>query len=83
MRALPSAKANKTTKSVAAKKNVTTGPMIPSAVPIGWCAADTGPGFIPACYNPADKRVYKAIFVYIYGLTKFLYVHPCSFVWKC
>ena len=76
MKALPSVQINKTTKSVAGKKNVI-GPMIPPPLPLGWCAADTG--FIPACYNPVDKRVYKAIIVYVCGLTKFLYVHPCSF----
>ena len=76
MRALPSVQINKTTKSVAGKKNVI-GPMIPPPIPLGWCAADTG--FIPACYNNVDKRVYKAIIVYICGLTKYLYVHPCSF----
>ena len=68
MRALPSVQINKTTKSVAGKKNVI-GPMIPPPIPLGWCAADTG--FIPACYNPVDKRVYKAIIVYICGLTKY------------
>ena len=61
MRALPSVQINKTTKSVAGKKNVI-GPMIPPPTPLGWCAADTG--FIPACYNPVDKRVYKAIIVF-------------------
>ena len=51
--------------------------MIPPPTPLSWCAADTG--FIPACYNPVDKRVYKAIMVFADGLTKYLYVHPCSF----
>ena len=76
MRALPSVQINKTTKSVAGTKNVI-GPMILPPTPLGWCAADTG--FIPACYNPVDKRVYEAIMVFVDGLTKFLYVHPCSF----
>ena len=51
--------------------------MIPPPIPLSWCAADTG--FILACYNPVNKRVYKAIMVFVDGLTKFLYVHPCSF----
>ena len=76
MCALPSVQINKTTKSVAGKKNVI-GPMIPPPTPLGWCAADTG--FISACYNPVDKRVYKVIMVFVDGLTKYLYVHPCSF----
>ena len=76
MRALPSVQINRTTKSVASTKNVI-GPMIPPALPLSWCAADTA--FIPACYNPVDKKVSKAIIVFICGLTKYLYVHPCSF----
>ena len=76
MRALPSVQINKTTKSAAGKKNVI-GPMIPPPTPLGWCAADTG--FISACYNPVDKRVYKVIMVFVDGLTKYLYAHPCSF----
>ena len=77
MRALPNVQINKITKSVSGKNNVI-GPMIPPPVALSWCAADTG--FIPACYNPVDKRVYKAIMVlFVDGLTKVLYVHPCSF----
>jgi hypothetical protein len=75
MRALPSVQINKTTKSVAGKKNVI-GPMLPPPIPIGWCASDCA--FIPACYNPIDKKKYSAVCVYICGLTKFIYVHACT-----
>ena len=60
MRALPSVQINKTTKSVAGKKNVI-GPMIPPPIPLGWCASGLC-AFIPACYNPIDKkRVFRGV----------------------
>lgn len=75
MNSKPAIQINKTTKSVAGKANVI-GPLLPPAIALGWCACDTA--FIPACYNPADKKRYSAVCVYICGLTKYLYVHPCA-----
>ena len=50
--------------------------MIPPAKPLAWCATDCA--FIPACYNLVDKKKYSAVCVFIDGLTKFIYVHPCT-----
>ena len=72
----PSVQVNKTTKSVAGKKNAIE-PMTPPPTPLGWCASDCA--FIPpACYNPADKKRHSAVCVFICGLTKFIYVYTCT-----
>ena len=74
MRERPEIQKHRMVKKVDGKKN-SGGLIVPPAVVMSYIAAGTL--FIPAAFH-TDRRVYKAAILYVFALTKYVFVLPCN-----